>query len=373
MSAESKKHTAGAARELVRRRLRSQLLATTHFTRPADVVAWLGAVQAQDYLGALWAVGLRLVDARERDVERAIEERSIVRTWPLRGTLHFVAARDARWMLDLLAPRALAGAAGRMRALGIDERVVALARRTLTKHLEGDRRITRPAAYALLERAGIATVRERGLHLLWRLAHDGLLCFGPRRGRQQTFVLFDEWLPRAKRLSRDDALAELARRYFTGHGPATARDFAWWSGLTLGEARAAITLAGKQLIEEELLPAERHWSAASAPPKDPVRARERAYALPPFDEFLVGYTDRSAAIDAAAVIRPSAFSLLKPAIVVDGQVIASWGRSISGARVHFTISPFSPPTKLKTAAVERALSAYARFFELESVPETTRK
>ncbi len=251
-------------------------------------MTWLGAVQAQDYLGAL--VGRRVARSRHARARRRARTRrtQIVRTWPMRGTLHFVGAADARWMTELLGPRRVAAAASRFRSLGIDEAVLARARLALVKGLEGGRRLTRPDAYRVLERAKIATGEQRGLHVLWRLAHDCLLCFGPREGKQHTFVLFDEWLPEAKRLPREEALAELAARYFTGHGPATLSDFAWWSGLRLKDARLAIALAGKRL-EEQTVGGKHAWVARSTPSQLP--SRSSAYLLPAFDEFLVGYAD----------------------------------------------------------------------------------
>ena len=372
-AARSRRATsASAASDIVRRRLVAQRLSATAFTRPAEVVAWLGAVQAQDYLGALWAVGLRLTQARERDVEQALADRSIVRSWPMRGTLHFVAAADARWMIELLAPRVAASAAGRLKAMGIDEKVLARARRALTKHLEGGRRLTRPAAYAVLERAGIATAGQRGLHVLWRLAHDGLLCFGPREGKQQTFVLLEEWLPRARRRTRDEALPELARRYFAGHGPATVRDFAWWSGLTLAEARRATDMAGK-LVEHEVIAGERYWFAPVEPPAGAARAAraahaagtgDRAHALPAFDEFFVGYADRSAPIDPAHAKRLTAFEVLGPVIVLDGRLVATWKRRITRAKVAVSTAPLAPLGRPGAAAVDRALERYTRFLGL---------
>jgi hypothetical protein len=352
-----------AAKEIASRRLRAQLLSTTTFTRPVEVVARLGAVQAQDYLGALWAVGLRLVDAHARDIELAIEQRTIVRSWPMRGTLHFVAAADARWMIDLLSPRAAAAARGRLHAMGLDERALSRARRALVKHLEGGRRLTRPAAYRLLESAGISTEGQRGLHVLWRLAHDGLVCLGPHEGKQPTVVLLEEWLPGAKRLARDESLAELARRYFTGHGPATAQDFAWWAGLTLADARRATSLAGSA-VEGETIEGQRYWSAPSAHPPDTVRLRGQARALPPFDEFLVGYRDRSAAVDPAHAARLTAFEILGPVVIFDGQLVATWKRRILGRKAVLSIAPLSRLSKGRVAAVERALARYVSFFGL---------
>jgi hypothetical protein len=240
-------------------------------------------------------VGLRLIDAHERDIERALAERTIVRSWPMRGTLHFLAASDARWVISLLALRALAKAVARLKALGIDDDVVANARRALVKNLEGGRLLTRPAAYKVLEQARVETAGQRGLHVLWRLAHEGLLCFGSCQGKQQTFALLEEWLPNARGLRREEALPELARRYFTRHGPATLRDFAWWSGMTLTEARLATDMAGS-LIEQDVVDGQRYWFADSAGGTSSGCEVERAHVLPAFDEFFVGYADRSAAL-----------------------------------------------------------------------------
>jgi hypothetical protein len=353
----------GLVAEIARRRFESQRLSRTTFTKPAEVVAWLGAVQAQDYLGALWAVGLRLVDACEADVERAVAERTIVRTWPMRGTLHFVAAADARWVTELLAPRAIAVGASRFAAAGIDGAVLTKARRALVRKLEGGRRLTRPAAYRALEDAKIATGDSRGLHLLWRLAHDGVLCFGPREGKQQTFVLFEEWLPGAKRLDREEALAELARRYFTGHGPATIADFAWWSGLKRSDASRAVLLAGKA-IEEETINGERYWFAPSRE-RGGSRRGAVAHVLPAFDELLVGYADRSASIDEGDAKRVAGGGIFASVIVVDGRVVGTWKRRIARHRVVLSTAPFAKPSVSRARAIDLAMRRYARFLRLD--------
>lgn len=345
--------------DVVQLRLDAQRISATTFTRPGEAVAWLGAVQAQDYLGALWAVGLRLTQACEKDIERALADRSIVRTWPMRGTLHFVAAADARWMIELLAPKVVAGAAGRFRALGLDDATFAHARRVVLKRLEGGRRLTRRAVYDALERAKISTVGQRGMHILWRLAQETLLCFGPREGKQQTFVLFDEWLPRAKRLPREEALPELAGRYFTGHGPATVTDFAWWSGLKQSDARLAVHLAGQRL-DEESIGGRTHWFARSAAPASAPRSR--AYLLPAFDEFVVAYADRSAALEPAHRIHVNAGGgILNPTMVVDGRIVGTWKRRLARGEVVFSPALFAALSKPKTRAVALALRRYARF------------
>jgi hypothetical protein len=354
------KRVEGASMEIVRSRLDAQRISSTAFTRPAEVVAWLGAVQAQDYLGALWAVGLRLASGHQDDVERAIAERTIVRSWPMRGTLHFLSADDARWMIELLAPRAAMSAVNRLRAMGIDDPVLASARRALIANLEGGRSLTRPAAYRVLEQARIRTAGQRGLMILWRLAHDGLVCFGARAGKQPTLVLLEEWLPQAKRMPRNEALGELARRYFMGHGPATLRDFAWWSGMTLTDSRRAIEIAGALLREERIADAS-YWRARAAAPREPRRAG--TYALPAFDEFFVGYADRGAAVNPAHAGRLRPFDLLGPVIILDGRLVATWKRRLTRGKVVCTTNAIAPLNPTKRSTIRRALERYVRFVQ----------
>ncbi|MGH7298010.1 MAG: winged helix DNA-binding domain-containing protein [Polyangiaceae bacterium] len=346
-------------------RLAAQRVSGKGFTRPDQVVGWLGAVQAQDYLGALWAVGLRMGVAREADVERAVTERTIVRTWPMRGTLHFVAARDVRWMTDLLAPRVVSRAAGRLQSLGLDDAILARARRALEKALEGGP-LARPAVYEALERARVGTAGQRGIHVLWRLAHDGVVCFGPRAGKQHTFVLLEAWVPRAERLSRDEALGELVVRYVSGHGPATTADFAWWSGLNLSDARRAVQVAGRRL-RREVIDGREHWCdprvARPRPADRPARsAQPEAFLLPAFDELLVGFADRSAVLDPGLSRRVNTGGgIFFPVMLSAGRVVGTWKRRLSRAGATFVPSPFAHLDAPTRAALHVAFSRYAAF------------
>src|SRR5262245_36817272 len=237
--------------DIARLRLHNQRISAAAFRRPADAVAWLGAVQAQDYLGALWAVGLRLRNAVEADIEQALADRKIIRTWPMRGTLHFVAAADARWMLELLTPRIVANNSQRLiRDFNLDESAFARIKDLVARALQGGKQLARNEMYKMLEAGGVSAVGQCGRHILWRLAQDGLICFGAREGRQQTFALLDEWAPKAKRMPRDEALSEITKRYFTSRGPATLQDFMWWSGLTKADASAGLEMAKRSLAQE---------------------------------------------------------------------------------------------------------------------------
>jgi hypothetical protein len=353
--------------QAVKLRLFAQRISATTFRRPAEVVAWLGAMQAQDYLGALWAVGLRLEAARESDIERALADRTIVRTWPMRGTLHFIAAADARWVIDLLAPKIISRASRRFRELGLDETTFARARRVLSKRLDGGTGVTRSAVYEALERGKISTAGQRGIHILWRLAQECFLCFGPREGKQHTFVLFDQWLPSARALSREEALAELACRYFTGHGPATTADFAWWSGLSASDARLAVHVAGRRL-DAETIGGRAAWLPRNTAPITAATRSSRAYLLPAFDEFVVGYADRSAALDPGRTRHVNTGGgILKPTIVLDGRIVGTWQRRLERGKVVFSPMLFTSVAKPKMRALAAEFRRYAEFLDAEGV------
>ncbi|MDQ2998004.1 MAG: winged helix DNA-binding domain-containing protein [Chloroflexota bacterium] len=337
-------------------RLANQQVAQPTFAHPSEVVAWLGAVQAQDYLGALWAVGLRVPGATEHTIEQALADKTIVRTWPMRGTIHFVAAADVRWMLELLAPRVVQRTRSRRAGLGLDENVIVASAKMLTNALEGGKQLTRPAIYELLEQAKIATGDSRGLHILGQLAHDRLLCFGARAGKQPTFTLLDEWIPTTKPLPHEQALATLTQRYFTGHGPATIQDFMWWSGLTTKEAKAGLAAVEGQLEHTSI--GEQDYHFAPDLPKATHTSHD-AFLLPPFDEFLVAYRDRSAALDPQYnnLIVPGGNGIFNPIIVIGGRVVGTWKRVFKGDKVVITFSPFEGQGFAKTQASAISLAA----------------
>lgn len=336
-------------------RLLNQQLAAPRFTSAGELVRFFGAIQGQDYFGGLWAVGQRLEPASEADVEGAIAARSIVRTWPMRGTLHFVPAEDVRWMLALLTPRVIRLSAGRYRQLELDEKVFRRARTILVRALRGGRQLTRPEMYATLEKGGVRVADQRGFHILGHLAQQGVLCYGPRQGRQPTVVLLDEWVPPEKPIPREQALATLATRYFTSHGPATLQDFAWWSGLLMKEAASAIEAAGKALAEETH-DGRRCWSGSSTPAG---RSRERAWLLPPWDEYLVAYQDRRAMVDDDTIDRLKTIG--SPVVLVDGRVRGYWKRVTTPKGMRVSLELATPLTPAERRAVKKAVLRYGRF------------
>jgi hypothetical protein len=304
----------------------------------------------------------------EAGVKAAIAAREIVRSWPMRGTLHFVPAEDLRWMQRLLVPRITAGLGWRDRQLGLDAASYDQAAEILGRALEGGRRLTRPAAYAELERGGVAAAGQRGIHILGYLAMTGRLCFGEKEGKQPTFVLLDEWVPekRSTAIDDDEGLARLAETYFRGHGPATLADFAWWTGLRLVEAKRAIEIAGARLRCETRDGVARYTAADAA-----TAPRRRANGpsielLPPWDEYLVGYRDRSAALGHLPDHDERKLELLgRPIVLVDGRARGAWRRELGKGDVRLSVELWGTEDDGVQEAIERKAERYAAFLGRE--------
>jgi len=339
---------------LARQRLHCQQIAAPSLTKPEDVVNWLGAVQAQDYLGSLWAIGLRMKQSTEGSIEKAVAARTIVRTWPMRGTLHFVTPEDVRWMLTLLTPRVIARSAGLYRQAGLDKATFAKSRKLFIKALEGGQQLNRNDMYEVLEQGKISTAEQRGLHIIGHLAQEGLLCLATRKGKQQTFVLLDEWIPSSKILARDEALGELTLRYFISHGPATLNDYAWWSGLAIVDAKAGLDIVKGQL-DHEVVEGSTYWMGQNRP----VGLTSSAtYLLPAYDEYTVAYKDRSAVLNPihAELARNGIFN---PVMIADGNVVGTWKRTINKENIVIEAKHFDAPASSRP--YQRAVESYARF------------
>jgi hypothetical protein len=322
-------------------RLFNQHIAGEKFEKPEEVVRWMGTLQAQDYQQSLWAIGLRMQSATVADIEQAIAHRKIVRTWPMRGTLHFVPAEDAKWMLLLSASRMLANDRRRLAQLELDETIMERCKELFSDALKGDRRLSRSNLMQLLEDAGISTKGQRGYHILWYLSQTGLICLGPMQDKQQTFVLLDEWVPHSQEFSREESLAQLALRYFVSRGPATIHDFAWWAGLTVANAKQGLEGAKSQLVKDQIHGKE-YWMTGDATERRAYDA-SRVYLLPGFDEHLLGYKDRSAVLAAehAAKIVPGNNGMFLPTMVVAGQVVGTWKRRLKKNALEILLHPFT--------------------------------
>ncbi|HLP08787.1 MAG TPA: winged helix DNA-binding domain-containing protein [Opitutaceae bacterium] len=324
-----------------------------------DAVRWLGALQAQDYENSLWAVGVRTRAATRTTVERAIAERKIVRTWTMRGTWHLAPAADVRWMQDLLAARQLPAIRRRSEELGFSEAEVRRARAVVEKVLAGGRVLPRPELIRHLAEAGCRTDEQCGNHLLRRFGNEGLLCSAVPVNRETTFALRDEWIRSSTTLNRESSLAELARRYFQSHGPATADDLAWWSGLPLGEVRVAIAAAGLALARENIDGGE-HWTAADAAPPPALSPVE---LLPGFDEHLLGFQDRTAVLDDAYAgeVCPGGNGVFRPTLVVRGRVAGIWKKRETAKQLVLEVRSRAPLAATARRALEKRAQRLGEF------------
>ncbi|MEK3723106.1 winged helix DNA-binding domain-containing protein [Paenibacillus sp. FSL H8-0034] len=323
------------------RRLLNLRINAGRLDRPEQVVKQLVAMQAQDYHQALWAIGLRMQASTAADIEQAISDRKIIQTWPMRGTIHFVSPDDVRWLLKLSAARTLAQDKRRLEQLELNQDIIERSKQIMYDALQGNKQISRPLLMQLLEEAGISTINQRGYHLLWYIAQSGHICMGPREGKQQTFVWLDEWVPKSKELSMSEALAALAERYFTSHGPATVYDFAWWAGITLSAARQGVEAVQSRLVSEKVNNQE-YWEGEGEHIQTTTTdSASTVYLLPGFDEHLLGYKDRSAVLIAedAQHIVPGNNGVFKSTIIIDGQVAGIWKRTIKkkGIDIEFLL------------------------------------
>ena len=332
--------------EVARQRLANQRLVGDQLQSATDVVATLGAIQAQDYAAAKWAIAQRAQNLLDRDIDAALTDGSIIRTHVLRPTWHFVAPADIRWMLALTGPRINAGMAFRSRWLELDETAFRRSERALRRALQGNVSLTRGELSKVLARARVPVVGEQRLgHLLMRAELDGVVCSGQRRGKQFTYALMDDRVPSVPSIDRSEALSKLARIYFTTRGPATAEDFAWWSGLTLSDARKAAESVGS-IVEK---------------PMDldgPV-----AHLLPNFDEYFVAYKDRSAPLQRLnkSSVTVDAPSLLGNVVIVDGQLVGRWKRTFEKERIVIEINLLTRVTRAERDRIATAAKKYGEF------------
>lgn len=348
---------------LIKSRLQNQHLAFPIFASAADIVHYMGAIQAQDYAGAKWAVAQRLRGADDALIEQAFTNGDIIRTHVMRPTWHFVSPKDIRWMLELTAPRVQAKTSFRERWLKLDNDIFLRCEKVLYKALQGGKQLMRDQIADALQQAGIATDEQRFIHLMMEMELIGLVCSGGRQGKQFTYALLDERVPLTKRLDRQDALSNLAERYFTAHGPATMQDFVWWSGLTVNDAKAGLEMV-RHKLKSEVIDGATLWFAEQdfgSKSKGPA-----AFLLPNYDEFIVSYKDRSAAIHEKDIDKADPRgTIFNNTIVINERIIGIWKRSFRKETVVLEISPFAPLSKANHTAIVAAAKRYTKFSGLK--------
>ncbi len=343
-------------------RLANQQLSQPNFATPAELVSHLGAVQAQDYNGAKWSLGVRLPGSTDRRIELALSSKEIVRTWAFRGTLFFMSPADIRWIVALVGGRVIDSIQGRYRRLELDERALKRCSDLIVRELQDSHELTRKELLSMLEKNGISTTGLRAPHILQRTSLEGLVCQTVALRNDPTYILMDSLPPQSKTLAHDGAIIELAKRYFTSHGPATLKDFAWWLGFPIAEARIGLEAIQSQLVQETI-EGQTYWRAETGR-LDNVYT-QNIYLLPAADEYLLGYQDRSPILDARHAQMLSQGNGLNPFIVKNGRVAGTWKRTIGKKEVMVKIHT---PDEIDASNADRLNDAAHRYGEYIGLP-----
>ncbi len=328
--------------EIIKQRLQNQQIHAAEANSPTELVAWMGAMQAQDYEMSKWALGVRLPNQTEGALEAALNNGEVLRTHVLRPTWHLVSPTNIRWMLELSRPQIEKIVAGYNQRLGLDFSIRDKSNTIIEKALEEQPNLTRNELMQELENQGIIASDIRAAHLMFHAELTGLVCSGIRKGKQLTYALLDKRAPLTQPLLREEALTKLATLYFQSHSPATLKDFAWWSGLTLTDARKGI-----ENIKEQLETLAIDKTVYYVFPSKTIKTEQKDIVLlPAFDEYMVSYTDRTAALPLEYTKQAiSSNGIFTPIIVHNGKVIGVWKRKLKTKYVEIELMPFEPISK----------------------------
>ena len=343
---------------IVSQRLRNQRLSTTEFKRPVEVVRWLGAVQAQDFRAAKWAIAQRTQNATNESIEQDFNDGKVIRTHVMRPTWHFVSPEDIRWLLELTAPRVNIASGSAYRKFELDDHVFKQTNKVLARALRGGKHLTRSALKKVLNESGVRA--DNGIRLgyiLIRAELDAVICSGPREGNQFTYTLLDERVPKTKPVDREKALATLTLTYFRSHGPATVHDFMWWSGLTATDAKTGINMVQGRLTKTS------DGDKVFWGPKDGVVVTRRASAaslLAEFDEYVVAYKDRSAVFDSNDHLA-MANGALGRTVIIDGKIAGSWKQMKEKGSLKISVQLLRTLKKSERVAIASAANRFASF------------
>lgn len=349
--------------DLSKTRLISQQIAKTSFSGAQETVEWMGALQAQDYAMAKWAVGVRLPGSTQAAIQSTIDTGQVLRTHVLRPTWHLVSAADIHWMLALTAPRLKASLIHRHAELELSDDIVTKSNRLIERALRDGRQMKRDELMMVLKQASIPTNENRASHLFMCAELEGILCSGADRDGRPTYALLPERVPQKSSLPKEEALARLAETYFNSRCPATLQDFTWWSGLTSGDARQALELVKANFVPKTIA-YQTYWLSPACS-QAAISSQETLYLLPAYDEFLISYQERGASLQQADDPRAiSENGIFRPVIVLDGQVVGIWKRKLAQNKVVVEVELFKPANQKMLHIVEDAAARFAQFLGL---------
>lgn len=352
--------------DISRHRMSTQRLIGPPFGTPQEMVRWHGAVQSQEFADAKWGIAQRCQGVTDADMNRLFNEGRILRTHILRPTWHFVPPEDIRWMLALTSPRVHALNRSRYRDFEVDTEVVIRGQALMTTALRDGAFLTRTELSEALRQGGIEATGPRLAALVMHSELDGLICSGPRRGKQLTYALLDERVPPTPAVTREEALVALVYRYFSSHGPATPHDFAWWSGLTVTDARAGLALLKGTVASERI--GETTWYFVPSVDTSMSEAPS-VHLLPPFDEYFVGFRSQEPTFLPETWERWGRTKDVRNVfpIAVDGIISGGWRRQVKTREVVVSV-PIAPPLDpAGWEAMREAAAGYGRFHALPVV------
>ncbi len=359
------------------RLINQRISAVKRSMNPEDTVFTMGAIQAQDYQAALWAIGLRCKEGTTKsDVESAIASKKIIRTWLMRGTIHFASSSDILQMLQLFGPRLIKTGKLRDSHLGLSPEIIKKVESLFSKALEGGNQLKRSEMYKIMEKGGVPHSNNIGYHMLYRAAWDGIICFGLHEGKEATFSLLEDSTPKQYKFDREKALKDLAIRYFNSHGPATLEDYVWWSGLKVSDAKLGMEMVKSRLSAEEA------GGKTYYMPRETAKSKETAqslFLLPAFDEYIISYKDRSQLLDNAntqKLLRSGKVAFIHsngvflPTIVIEGKVVGTWRRELRKGKLEIILNQFAKISQEHRKLISDEAERYGRFFEIDAKLKT---
>jgi len=348
-------------KDIAQIRLYTQQVIDSRFAQPAGLVAWMGAMQSQDYIMAKWAIGSRVPGSTEASINNAIHKGAVLRTHVLRPTWHFVSPKDIHWMLELSAPKLQQAQAAHHRQLALTPAVLQKSNGIIEKTISKQGHLTRKELSDHFTKANIAINENRLSHLLFWAELEGLICSGSLKDNEPTYALLDERVTKKKKYTREEAIAELALRYFNSHAPATLKDFVWWSGLNITESKKGMEAIKAGFLVEKI-DSKEYWLPASF--KLPAKKEAATFLLPAYDEYVISYTDRTAVLTGEQHKKAiSDNGLFRPIIVVNNEAIGTWKRTAKKEVISIEYDFFKKPTPAALALIKKAEKVYTDFLD----------
>jgi hypothetical protein len=352
-----------AKNEISSIRLLNQQIVDPQFERIQDLIEWMGAMQAQVFNMMRWAVGIRMSEATDQSIKESFNKGEIIRTHLLRPTWHLVSSNDFFWILELTRAHLKPRMRSRQNQLELTAPLLNQCKTIVEKRLENGDHLTREEIMILLENSGISTSGQRAAHIMMDCELDGIVCSGALKDKKQTYALAAERVQVKNSFTREESLYKLAQKYFTSHGPASLKDFIWWSGLPVKDAKKALEMVTPELDSIET-DSKEYWLSSKLVLSGKIKYT--AHLIPAYDEFIISYTDRADII--LAEHHKKAISdngIFWPVVVINGKAKGVWKTNLKKNKIILETDYFQPVNRNEKELVRNASEKYSRFLTLE--------